>query len=241
MGDTTGQTFDNWPSRRASRFFFKRLKKNHGTFKEAEKFPSQHRTYDEEFAKVTTFESQMDSIKSRGFRRPYLAYIPPEDMERRFFDACTNVLPTDIFSNDIDLSTIKFDESLGGRVKAELLNSIGQALDQHYIPNSMLHEMNSLDKVFHFYSIKITKESSYDRLEAMSKKGELPANLHIQLEPMRFDPKAAEEAGEEQDVARITAYPRSSTIIVNPENRRKYKDVIAKHPPWINAQDEREQ
>ena len=58
---------------------------------------------------------------------------------------------------------------------------------------------------------------------------------------MRFDPKAAEEAGEEQDVARITAYPRSSTIIVNPENRRKYKDVIAKHPPWINAQDEREQ
>ena len=92
--------------------------------------------------------------------------------------------------------------------------------------------------MLHFYSVQITKESSYDRLEAMSRKGELPPNLHIQLEPLRFDPEAAEEAGEEQDVARIPAYPRSSTIIVNPENRKKYKDVIAKHPPWFNAEDE---
>ena len=103
----------------------------------------------------------------------------------------------------------------------------------------MLHEMTSLDKVLHFYSVQISKESSYDRLETMSKKGELPPNLFIQREPVRFDPEAAEEAGEEQDVARITAFPRSSTIIVNPENRRKYRDVPAKHPPWINAEDEK--
>lgn len=236
--NTAGNTFDMWPARRAAKSFHKRLRKNHGIHKQVEKFPSRHETYDEEFAKVTTFESQMESLKGTGFRRPYLPYTPPDDMERRFFVACAKVLPANIFSNSTDLSTIKLDEKLGGKVKAELLNAIGETLD-HYIPNSMLHEMNSLDKVLHFYSVKITKESSYDRLEAMSKKGQLPPNLHIQLEPVRFDPKAAEEAGEEQDVAKITAFPRSSTIIVNPENRKKYKDVIAKHQPWQNAQDER--
>lgn len=204
--------------------------------KQIEKFPSQHETYDEEFAKVTTFENQMKSLKVKGFRRPYMPYNPPEDMERLFFEACAKVLPTDIFSNNKDLSTVSF-EVLGGRVKGELLNAIGEAL-QHYVPNSMLHDMNTLDKVLHFYSVEITKESSYDRLESMSKKGELPPNLHIQLEPVRFDPKAAEEDGNEQDVARITAFPRSSTILVHPESRKKYRDVIAKHPPWINAQDE---
>ena len=127
--------------------------------------------------------------------------------------------------------------NLGGQVKAELLNAISQELDGHFVPNSMLHEMVSLDKVLHFYSVEINKESSYDTLESMSKKGELPPNLFIQLDPVRFDPDAAEEAGEEQDVARITAYPRSSTIIVNPENRKKYRDVIAKHQPWANARD----
>jgi len=237
MDNADTSSFDAWPARRPVKNFYKRLKKNHGMHKQVEKFPSEHEAYDEEFSKVTTFESQMESLKTKGFRRPYLPYNPPNDMEQLFFEACAKVLPADIFSNNIDLSTVKLDDKLGGLVKCELLNEIGKALN-HYIPNSMLHEMNSLDKVLHFYSVEITRESSYDRLESMSKKGELPPNLYIQLEPVRFDPKAAEEDGNEQDVARITAYPRSSTIIVDPMNRKKYRDVIAKHPPWVNSQDE---
>jgi len=237
MDNADTSSFDSWPARRSPKNFHKRLKKNHGMHKQVEKFPVEHEAYDEQFAKVTTFENQMESLKTRGFRRPYLPYTPPNDMEQLFFEACAKVLPADVFSNNIDLSTVKLDDKLGGHVKCELLNAIGEAL-HHYIPNSMLHEMNSLDKILHFYSVEITKESSYDRLESMSKKGELPPNLYIQLEPVRFDPKAAEEDGNEQDVARITAYPRSSTIIVTPESRKKYRDVIAKHPPWVNAADE---
>ena len=238
--EVPGQTFDTWRERKPSKNFWKRLRKTHGSFKGKEPVVPQHSdaNYDEQFANVTTFESQMESLNVRGFRRPYLPYNPPKDMERRFFEACSRVLPQDTLPNNTDLSTIKLDEQLGGRVKAELLNAIAHELGGHFIPNSMLHEMVSLDKVLHFYSVQITKESSYDRLEAMSKKGELPPNLYIQLEPVRFDPEVAEEAGVEQDVARISAYPRSSTIVVNPENRKKYKDVIAKHPPWFNAEDE---
>ena len=236
--DVSGQTFDTWRNRKPIKGYLTRVKKNHGAFKEKEKFPARHKQYDEDFAQVTTFESQMESLSSKGFRRPYAPYTPPEEMERRFFEACSRVLPPEMFPNDTDLSTIQLDKHLGGTVKAELLNSIAKELDGHYIPNSMLHEMVSLDKVLHFYSVEISKESSYDKLEQMSKKGELPPNLFIQKEHVRFDPVAAEEAGEEQDVARITAFPRSSTIVVNPENRKKYKDVIAKHQPWFNAEDE---
>ena len=236
--EASGQTFDTWRYRKPAKGFWKRLKKHDGTFKDNKQFPSKHNVYDEEFAKVTTFESQMKSLSTRGFRRPYLPYVPPEDMERRFLEACAKVFPPETLPNNTDLSTIKLDDNLGGRAKAELLNAISHEMDGHFIPNSMLHEMVSLDKVLHFYSVEINKESSYDRLETLSKKGELPPNLFIQLDPVRFDPEAAVEAGEEQDVARITAYPRSSTIIVNPENRKKYRDVIAKHPPWLNAGDD---
>ena len=239
--EASGQTFDDWRKRKPATVYWKRLKKNDGMFKEEKPFPSKHNVYDEEFAKVTTFESQMKSLETRGFRRPYLPYVPPEDMERRFFEACAKVLPPETLPNGTDLSEIKLDETMGGRVKAELLNAIAQEMDGHFIPNSMLHEMVSLDKVLHFYSVEVNRESSYDRLEALSKKGELPPNLFIQLDPVRFDPDAALEAGEEQDVARITAYPRSSTIVVNPESRKKYRDVIAKHPPWFNARDEMEE
>ena len=33
--------------------------------------PKKYSNYDEEFAKVTSFESQMQSLKFRGFQRPY--------------------------------------------------------------------------------------------------------------------------------------------------------------------------
>ena len=240
--DLSGQTFDTWRNRKPHKNIYKTCDKfnTQGYYKEKEKFPSKYEEYDEEFENVTTFESQMKSLQTKGFRRPYVAYSPPEDMERRFLEACARVLPEEVLPNKADLSKIELDDNLGGQIKAKLLNEIAKELNGHIIPNSMLHEMSSLDKVLHYYSVEINKESAYDRLEKMSKEGELPANLYIQLDPVRFDPEAAEEAGEEQDVARITAYPRSSTIIVNPENRKKYKDVIAKHQPWFNSGDELE-
>lgn len=85
-------------------------------------------------------------------------------------------------------------------------------------------------QVFHFYSVKVDLKTPYERLEAATKTGDLPANLHIQLDAHRFDPETGTS-----DFDLVTAFPRSSTIMVTPEARRKYKDVIAKHPPWKMA------
>jgi hypothetical protein len=82
--------------------------------------------------------------------------------------------------------------------------------------------------VFHFYSVQVDLKTPYERLEAGTKSGELPPNLHIMLDAHRFDPENGTS-----DLDRITAFPRTSTFLITPEARRKYKkDTIAKHPPW---------
>ena len=45
--------------------------------------PEQFKRYDEEFAKVVSFESQLESLSLRGFLRPYKAYDPPQDLDQR--------------------------------------------------------------------------------------------------------------------------------------------------------------
>ena len=87
--------------------------------------------------------------------------------------------------------------------------------------------------------IKCTIQSKlrtpYEKLHEEKSKGNLPRNLHIQLRAKRFDPEG------DSEFDKVTAFPRSSTIIVDPENRKKYKDVWAVKKPWINSQKEIEE
>ncbi len=46
--------------------------------------PEKFKRYDEEFDKVVTFEQQLQSLKTRGFLRPYKAYDPPPDLDQRW-------------------------------------------------------------------------------------------------------------------------------------------------------------
>lgn len=183
---------------------------------------------DQEFGNITKFESQMQSLQLRGFQRPYKPYKAPHDVEERFFKVCSKILGLE---NKSDLSQVKLE----GNAKADLLGWLTKEFDGHRVPNSMIHTMNSLDKVFTFYSLDVDQLSPYDRLEAGVRQGVLPQNLHVQLEPHRFDPENATS-----DMDKITAFPRSSSIMVSPEARKKWKDVIAKYPPWRTGKFERE-
>ena len=49
-------------------------------------------------------------------------------------------------------------------------------------------------------------------------RGGLPPNLHVQPRAKRFDPFGEETEGD-SDLDRVTAFPGSNTIIVDPENR----------------------
>ena len=182
--------------------------------------------YDEVFAKVTSFEQQMQSLQQRGFQRPWRAYNPPKNMENIFVKTCEEVL-----GNEKDLpnfSKVYLDDA---EQKVALLGRLTTAFGGHRIPNSMLHTMTTLDKVFTFYSAEVTNQSPYDKLEDGVRHGRLPQNLSIQKEPLRFDPENATS-----DLGRVTAFPRSSTILVSPEARKKWKPLKAKHDPWQNSE-----
>jgi len=202
------------------------------------KEPEKNFKYDKEFAKVATFQSQMESLALRGFRRPYKAYQPPQDMELKFMQVCAETVPgfsAESQSQPVDLSKIELSD---GATKALVLNALSSAMGGHDVPNSLVHTMTSLDKVLTFYSTPVDARTSYERMEAAANKGHLPPNLHVQLDPHRFDPEKALANGNDKTIATVTAFPRSSTILSTPEAIKRYgKGYKAKHEPWLNLPD----
>lgn len=184
-------------------------------------------TYDEEFAKITTFENQLKSLEQRGFQRSWRPFKPPKGMEASFVKTCERHFGKDWEILAKDFSRVK----LSGEKKAGLLAALAEEFRGHRVPNSMLHTMTTLDKVFSFYSTEVTDQSPYDKLEAGVLRGQLPQNLHVQIEPLRFDPTTSTS-----DLGKISAFPRSSTILVSPEARKKWKPFKAKHSPYRNSQ-----
>jgi len=197
--------------------------------------PKKYSNYDEEFAKVTSFESQMQSLKFRGFQRPYRQYIPGQDMERKFIQTCQEVLGKDVVGDD--LTKVKLE----GIEKCSILSALAEKFDDHRVPNSLIHTMTTLDKVFTFYSTSVDMLSPYDRLELGVQNELLPQNLHVQVEPVRFDPDTASN-----DLGRITAYSKHSTILVTPEAQKKWKPFTPKdsfgvpQSPYKNSKDDDE-
>merc|ERR1719184_548589 len=96
--------------------------------------------------------------------------------------------------------------------------------------------MTSLDKVFTFYSTTVEAQTTYECMAFSASKGQLPPNLHIQLDPLRFDPEKAKAEGSTKPLDTISAYPMSSTILATPEARKRYgKGYQAKNDPWVNV------
>ena len=183
--------------------------------------------YDTELDTVTSFESQMTSLKTQGFQRPWRPYQPPKNMEATFAKVCSA-----IFADK--WSTISKDFSnapVQGLEKAKLLSVLAEEFGGHRVPNSLLHTMTTLDQIFTFYSTAKSDLSPYDRLEMGVRQGVLPQNLHVQLEPKRFD--ADDVTVPEQ--WRQDAYPRDSTLLVTPEAQKRWKHKIAKRSPYKNS------
>jgi len=185
--------------------------------------------YDEEFAKVTTFENQLASLNLRGFQRSWRPFQPPKNMESKFVTACEKCFGKEWEKLGKDLSQIR----ISGETKAQLLAALAEEFKGHRVPNSLLHTMTSVDKVLSFYSTPVSDQSPYDKLEAGVQRGDLPQNLHVQIEPLRFDPTTSTS-----DLGKISAFPRHSTILVSPESRKKWKPFKAKRSPYKNSEND---
>lgn len=101
-------------------------------------------------------------------------------------------------------------------IKFELLKTCSATFN-HQVPNSILHELRSVQDVVEFYSTPVDTTLPMDRIQNSA---DLPPNLFIQQEYVRYSP--------EDSMFETTAFPKSSTLVSGIKTRRKYKGYEAK-------------
>lgn len=101
--------------------------------------------------------------------------------------------------------------------KFKFLSACFQDL-QHGVPNSQVHELTTVGDVIAFYHQAVDTTVPLDALKRI----ELPENLHIQYEYLRFNPETDTKFDGQ------TAFPKSSTLVTGLKYRRKYESHEAK-------------
>ena len=197
----------------------------------------------------------MNSLKTRGFLRPYKPYSPPEDLEARFGRVCADVLGKESHAATdapVNMDKVKLDTE----TRSKLLPALEEAIDGHRVPNSLVHTMATLKEVksrrslsrdvanmivlslqvFVFYSTEVETRTPYDALADAAEQedgGGLPPNLQVQRDPIRF-------SLEGDGPFNVDAFPRVNSVMVTPEARRKYRDTIKSKSPWKNSISDRD-
>ncbi|CAB3370316.1 Hypothetical predicted protein [Cloeon dipterum] len=165
-------------------------------------------SYDSSSNQIDAFKT---SLASRGFLRNGKPYTPPPDVQKRLLEISKLCFPATWGLND------KFDDV---DAKFKFLSLCWKEFD-HEVPNSMLAALNNLGDVYSFYHTEVKKVSPLDAMKDM----ELPPNLHVQYEYLRFHPDTDTMFGG------VSAFPGSSTIVTNIKYKKKYKGYIAPKVP----------
>jgi len=163
------------------------------------------------FTDLTTLESQMQSLKAKGFLRPYASYSPPHDLLPRFLSLVSSVLGI-----KVEESSMKEVMLSDKDMKFKVLKALSDEFS-HSVPNSMLHQMTSISTVYTFYQSPISSITPYDQLHQDSQNGLLPDNLVIQLNHVRFTGKG------DHPMDTVTAWPRRDTVVTSRESKQDGK------------------
>uniref|UniRef100_A0A0A9YG27 Large ribosomal subunit protein mL50 n=3 Tax=Lygus hesperus TaxID=30085 RepID=A0A0A9YG27_LYGHE len=86
----------------------------------------------------------------------------------------------------------------------------------HSIPNSILHRINTFGDLIEFYLTPVDTTLPLDKFKTV----DLPPNLHVQYEPIRFHPD------DDKMFNGQTAFPKSNTLVTGLRTKRKYKGHI---------------
>ncbi|XP_076245881.1 mitochondrial ribosomal protein L50 [Calliopsis andreniformis] len=150
---------------------------------------------------VCNFEDDTKSLAEKGFLRYQKAYDPPKDVSNRINQICEN--------QSIGVSDeTKIEDPLQ---RFNLFLACEQEL-QHPIPNSMLYSIETIGDLKEFYKIPVNNKTPLDVMRNL----ELPKNLHINYEYVRFHPDMDTMFNGK------TAFPKSSTIVTGLKYKKKY-------------------
>ncbi|XP_076472942.1 uncharacterized protein LOC143302242 [Babylonia areolata] len=144
-----------------------------------------------------------NTLRKRQGIQTVRGYKPPADVEIR-----VQKVVSEVCGNVGDLNNVKLDNN---RIKFKVLDGAMREFD-HFIPNSQLANMKTASDVLAFFSTPVYDTTSYEDLSKL----DLPPNLHIQLEPLRFDPETDTMCGG------VSAFPDRPTVVSSLKFKRKY-------------------
>lgn len=168
-------------------------------------YASKQRKPNPDKRKPPKIDSTAQSLAMKGFLRAQKPYSPPENVESKFESLCQNILDT----QSIELNDMS---------KKYALLSACQREFNHIVPNSLLHTMETTKDVLEFYQKPVSTAIPLD----MMKNIDLPENLHIQYEYLRFHPDT------DTMFNGVTAHPRSSTLVTGLKYKEKYPGFEAR-------------
>uniref|UniRef100_A0A182V3N1 Large ribosomal subunit protein mL50 n=1 Tax=Anopheles merus TaxID=30066 RepID=A0A182V3N1_ANOME len=152
------------------------------------------------------FESVAQSLSVRGYLRAIKPCTPPENVAELVFKLAK------------ENGLIDARQPFGGMEKKfTFLSACGKALG-HWVPNSMLHEVQTVEDATIFYQTPIDTRLPLDAIRSV----ELPENLHIQQDYVRFHPETDTMFGGK------SAFPKSSTVVTGLKYKQKYRGHEAK-------------
>jgi len=153
-------------------------------------------------------KNNLNKLNSKRVLTTKKGYDPPVDVEDKIREAAVRVCGEDAGENWLD---VKLDNP---RTKYKLLTKLEKSLG-HDIPNFKLNEMKSLREVVDFFQTPIYETTAYEDFSRV----ELPPNLHIQWEPVRFNPDTDTIHGGR------TAWPGKDNIVTSLKYKRKYESI----------------
>lgn len=102
-----------------------------------------------------------------------------------------------------------------------------EAAFSHCVPSPALHEITTIAKVVEFYETPVTGTNGLTQFQQMP---DLPPNLHISYEPIRFDPENDPYYGG------ISAFPGQSVVVQGLKARKIFKSHQAENN-WPRVMD----
>ncbi|TPP67866.1 Mitochondrial ribosomal protein l50 [Fasciola gigantica] len=168
--------------------------------------------------KDSAFLSRLQSLNDLSQQNLVLKvkpYRPPPDVESRIKELAINLLK----ANSENPSSYCFKSN---EERYKIFTACANEFN-HSVLNSYLHELRDVESLIKYYLTPVASpDALYHLLDEAENGNQLPPNLCIQTEPLRFDPN-------DQTFFKTTAFPGRSTIISGLSTAKKYKGFRA--PP----------
>ncbi|CAH8851720.1 unnamed protein product [Trichobilharzia szidati] len=166
--------------------------------------------------KVYSFTSRLQSLADKSKNDILMnrdPYCPPMDVESRIQALSEKLLnlksSTDDNNESADHHRHQWKE-YRFQDNAEKYKMFTACINEfkHNIANSYLHEINTIGELIDYFSTPVETPDFLYKITKDSQDGniDLPANLSIQVEPLRYNPN-------EDTFFKVNAYPGRSTIV----------------------------